>query len=64
MNEDKKNKIKLFEEAREEDKEMFLFKQEEVHLRKGELHLREKAIQLEEEREREKAIQLEEERER
>jgi len=54
MNEDKKNKIKLFEEAREEDKEMFLFKQEEVHLREGELHLREKAIQLEEERERDK----------
>jgi len=42
MNEDKKKKMKLFEEAREQDKEMFLLKQEEVHLREGELRLREK----------------------
>jgi len=33
MNEDKKNKMKLFEEAREQDKELFLLKHEEVRLR-------------------------------
>jgi hypothetical protein len=44
MNEDKKKKIKLFEEAREQDKEMFLLKQEEMRLK-------ERMIQLKEERE-------------
>jgi len=65
INEDKKNKTKLFETAREQDKEMFLikkdevhlkqeevcFKQEEVRLRDGGLRLREKAFRLKEERE-------------
>jgi len=65
INEDKKNKTKLFEKAREQDKEMFLikkdevhlkqeevcFKQEEVRLRDGGLRLREKAFRLKEERE-------------
>ena len=43
--------MKLFEEAREQDKEMFLLKQEEVRLRDEELRLREKTLRLEEERE-------------
>jgi len=42
MNEDKKKKIKLFEEAREQHKDMFFLKQEEVRLREGKLRLREK----------------------
>jgi len=41
MNEDKKKKIKIFEEACEQDKEMLLLKQEEVHLRDEEVRLRE-----------------------
>jgi hypothetical protein len=51
MNEDKKKKIKMFEEAREQDKEMLLLKQEEVRLRDEEVRLREKSLRLEEERE-------------
>jgi hypothetical protein len=51
INEDKKKKMKLFEEAREQDKEMFLLKQEEVRLRDEELRLREKALRMEEQRE-------------
>jgi hypothetical protein len=65
INEDKKKKTRLFEEAREQDKEMFLlkkeevrlkqkevlFKQDEVCLRDGELRLREKMLRLKEERE-------------
>jgi hypothetical protein len=46
-----KEKIKLFEEACEQDKEMFFLKQEEVRLRERELRLREKTLRLEEERE-------------
>jgi uncharacterized protein Veg len=42
MNEDKKKKIKLFEEAREQDKEMLILKQEEVRLKQEELRLQEK----------------------
>jgi hypothetical protein len=42
-----KTKIRLFEEAREQNKKMFLLKQEEVRLRKGELRLRGKALRLE-----------------
>jgi hypothetical protein len=64
-NEDKKKKIKLFEEAREQDKEMFLFKQkevrfkqEEVCLRDGESQLSEKVLRLKEEREENKFIFL------
>jgi hypothetical protein len=64
-NEDKKKKIKLFEEAREQDKEMFLFKQkevrfkqEEVCLRDGESQLSEKALRMKEEREENKFIFL------
>jgi hypothetical protein len=56
MNEDKKKKIKMFEEAREQDKEMLLHKQEEVRLRDEELLLREKSLLLEEERERKKNL--------
>jgi hypothetical protein len=44
MNEDKKKKIKLFEEAREQDKEMFLLRQEEVCLKQEELRLQERTI--------------------
>jgi hypothetical protein len=65
INEDKKKKTRLIEEARELDKEMFLlkkeevrlkqeevlFKQDEVRLRDGDLRLREKALRLKEERE-------------
>jgi hypothetical protein len=51
MNEDKKKKIKLFEEAREQDKVMFLLRQEEVRLKQEELRLQERTIQLKEERE-------------
>jgi len=64
-NEDKKKKIKLFEEAREQDKEMFIFKQkevrfkqEEVCLRDGESQLSEKVLRLKEEREENKFIFL------
>ncbi|XP_062157069.1 glutathione S-transferase T3-like [Alnus glutinosa] len=46
-----KEKIKLFEEACEQDKEMFFLKQEEVRLRERELRLRKKTLRLEEERE-------------
>ena len=48
MNEDKK-KIKLFEEACEQDKEMFLLRREEVCLKQEELCLQERMIQLKEE---------------
>jgi hypothetical protein len=40
MNEDKKNKTKLLEKTCEGQK-MFLLKQEEVHLREGEVSLKE-----------------------
>jgi hypothetical protein len=46
MNEDKKKKIKMFEEAREQDKEMLLLKQEEVRLRDEEVRLREKSLRF------------------
>jgi len=58
INEDKKKKMKLLEEAREQDKEMFLLKQEEVRLRDGELRLRDGELRL-----REKALRMKEERE-
>jgi len=51
MNEDKKKKIKLLEEAREQDKAMFILKQEEVRLKEDELRLREKTFRFEKERE-------------
>ncbi|GLT53668.1 hypothetical protein SLA2020_269250 [Shorea laevis] len=50
MNEDKKKKMKMFEEAREQDKEMFTLKKEEVRLKQDELRLRERTLRLKEER--------------
>jgi formyltetrahydrofolate synthetase len=50
MNEDKKKEIKLFEEVHEQNKEMFLLRQEEVRLKQEELRLQARTIQLKEER--------------
>jgi hypothetical protein len=58
INEDKKNKTKLFETAREQNKEMFLIKKEEVHLKQEEVRLRDGDLRL-----REKTFRLKEERE-
>jgi hypothetical protein len=48
INEDKKKKTKLFEEAREQDKEMFILKQEEVRLAQEGVHLKQKGVHLRE----------------
>lgn len=46
INEDKKKKRKLFEEAREQDKDMFILKQEEVRLTQEECNLSKREFTL------------------